>query len=67
MNFAKRLTELRELQFLSKTKLAEDLKISRQIITKYENGDMMPNLVIFAMIADYFGVTADYLLGRCNG
>jgi transcriptional regulator with XRE-family HTH domain len=64
MAFGERLRELRARKFLSKTKLAKDLGISRQLIMTYENGETMPNITLFAEIADYFDVSADYLLGR---
>jgi len=64
MTFGKRLHELRELRFISKTKLASDLGLTRQLITQYENEKTLPTIAIFSEIADYFGVTADYLLGR---
>jgi transcriptional regulator with XRE-family HTH domain len=64
MIFGERLRELRARKFLSKTQLAKDLGITRQIVMLYENGETMPNITLFAEIADYFDVSADYLLGR---
>jgi transcriptional regulator with XRE-family HTH domain len=64
MKFNEVLRELREDKFLSKTKLAKAVNTTRQQITAYENGDTTPNIVTFFALAEYFGVSADYLLGR---
>jgi len=64
MTFGKRVRELRARKFLSKTKFAEELGISRQLVAQYENGAIIPNITIFIEIANYFDVSADYLLGR---
>jgi transcriptional regulator with XRE-family HTH domain len=64
MVFGERLRDLRARKFLSKTQLAKDLGITRQLVRLYENGETMPNITLFAEIADYFDVSADYLLGR---
>jgi transcriptional regulator with XRE-family HTH domain len=63
-DFKQRLRELREAKRLTKTQLAEQLGISRQLVTAYENGSTAPIITLFAEMADYFGVSADYLLGR---
>ena len=64
MSFKERLSELRDSRRLTKTQLAKDLNTTRQLISAYENGTTTPNIVMFATMADYFGVSADYLLGR---
>jgi transcriptional regulator with XRE-family HTH domain len=64
MIFGERLRDLRARKFLSKTQLAQDLGITRQLVRLYESGETMPNITLFAEIADYFDVSADYLLGR---
>ena len=66
MSFGERLNFLRKEKGLTKTKLAENLGLTRQLITKYEGGKTIPSISFFALIADYFHVSADYLLGRSN-
>jgi transcriptional regulator with XRE-family HTH domain len=63
MMFGERLRKLRVEAYLSKTKMADELGITRQMIAKYESGDTAPTLVLFMQIAKHFGVSADYLLG----
>jgi transcriptional regulator with XRE-family HTH domain len=64
MAFKDRLFELRDARRLNKTQLAKDLNTTRQLISAYENGTTVPNIIMFEEMADYFGVSADYLLGR---
>jgi transcriptional regulator with XRE-family HTH domain len=68
MEFSKRLKKLRENRGLSQEKLAEELNIPRSTITNYETrDDLIPRQKRLNEIADYFGVSVDYLIGRANG
>jgi len=64
MKFGRILHELRENRFISKSELADAVSISRQQIRAYENNKCIPNIETFLSLADYFGVSADTLLGR---
>lgn len=59
-----RLKELREQKGLSQYKLADILGISQQRLSFYELGVNEPKNDMLTKIADYFGVTTDYLLGK---
>ena len=63
MNFGERLRELRATNYLSKSKLLEELGVCRQMLAKYENNEATPTVALFTEIAKYFNVSADYLLG----
>ncbi len=58
------LCELRQENGLSQRKLAADLKISQALLSHYENGTREPGLPFICRACDYFGVSADYILGR---
>lgn len=62
--FKERFKTLRQSKGLSQYRLADELGISRARISNYELGEREPNFSTLCMIADYFGVTTDYLLGR---
>lgn len=62
----KRLRYLREKNNLSQLELAKRLGIPNQNISNYERGFRHPDFDTLNMIADYFGVTTDYLLGRTD-
>lgn len=64
--FAKRLRDLRIGRNLFQGDVAVDLNISRQTISKYELGDRQPDFDMLIIIADYYDVSIDYLLGRIS-
>lgn len=61
-----RLKELREAKHLSQVRLAMDLNLSQNSISRYENMEREAGYETLIMIADYFHVSLDYLLGRTN-
>lgn len=67
MSFSKRLRELREKKGLSQEALADKLNIPRTSLTHYESSDdRIPRQKRLNEIADFFGVTVDYLIGRSD-
>lgn len=59
-----RLTDLRLKEGLLQRDVADTLHIHRSTYSYYERGKTNPPLDILIKLADYFGVTTDYLLGR---
>lgn len=59
-----RLRQLRDRIGVNQDAVAEACDISRVALTRYENGQRVPRAQIAARLADYYGVTVDYLLGR---
>lgn len=43
---------------------AESLNVSKSYVSMLESGDSKPNWELLARIADLYGTSADYLLGR---
>lgn len=62
----KLLRKLRESKKLTQADVASALQIGRSTYTKYESGKSKPVSEMLIKIADYFGVSIDYLLGRSN-
>lgn len=62
--FAEIITELRGEK--KRQEVADDVGISRASLEYYEKGKRKPDIEILAKFADYFGVSADYLLGRTD-
>ncbi len=58
--------DLRIERKISQNKLADALKVSVAIISFWENGLREPTMYSLIIIADFFGVTIDYLVGREN-
>lgn len=65
-HFGELLAELRQDHGLTQDQLAEIISVSPGTISNYEHGRHLPDLDKLKMIADYFHVTTDYLLGRTS-
>ena len=63
---ASRLKMARENKGLSKAKVAKALSIATSSMTYYENGQSLPSIDKLYALADYYGVTMDWLCGRVN-
>lgn len=61
--FAERLKELRLERKLSMTQLAKELNMSDACISRWENNLRLPNSESIIIVAKYFNVSSDYLLG----
>jgi transcriptional regulator with XRE-family HTH domain len=64
--FANILKNLRNQNKKTQQNLADFLGITRQGYAKYENEDAEPDINTLKKIADFYGVSIDYLLGRSN-
>lgn len=60
------LRQLREEKGFGQKELASVLHVSNGTISNYENGVHSPNLDTLCAIANYYGVSVDYLLGRAD-
>ena len=61
-----RLKQLRKENGISQIKLAMDLNMNQNSISRYENEEREADYATLIRIADYFNVSIDYLLGRTN-
>ena len=61
-----RLKEIRRQRGISQLKLALDLNMSQNTISRYETGDREADYRTLIQIADYFNVSIDYLLERTD-
>jgi len=59
-----RLKEIREARGITQRQAALALNLSPTVYNRYENGIREPSNALLLVIADYFGVTVDELLGR---
>jgi len=62
-NFPNRLRKLIE-ENTSQVELAKQMGVTRQAISSYSLGRTTPDIEKFQKMADYFGVSYDYLLGK---
>jgi len=64
--FGDRIKSLRKEKNITQDALAEYLKVTRTQISDIENGKTTTSLDRIYMLADYFEVSTDYLLGRTD-
>ena len=63
-SFPRTLSLLRKEKGISQKEAAKSLGISQALLSHYENGVREPGLTFVASAADFYGVSADFLLGR---
>ena len=63
LEFGKNLKRLRHQKDLTQDELAQKLSLSVQAISRYETGAAYPDIEMLPVIAGFFGVTVDKLLG----
>lgn len=61
-----RLKELRNRHHIPQIRLAMELDVSQNTISRYETGEHEADYKTLIAIADYFNVSIDYLLGRTD-
>ncbi len=62
--FPKMMMKLRIERGMSQRQAAAELGISQALLSHYENGLREPRLDFLIRACDYYGVPADYMLGR---
>ena len=65
-NFSKNVRELRIDRKLNQIQLGEKLNYTSKAVSKWENGDVMPDIVTLKMIADFFDISVDTLISDKN-
>lgn len=64
--FVERLKTLRKEQNCTQRQVAEAIGTMEQNYQRYERGAQQPTLPVLIALADYFGVSLDYLVGRSD-
>ncbi len=62
-DFGGTLSNLRKSRNLTQKEFGAKVGLSKAVVSKYENGIGYPNFDTLIRIAQFFGVTTDYLLG----
>ncbi|WP_418667346.1 helix-turn-helix domain-containing protein [Allofournierella sp.] len=62
----RRLRDLREDHDITQTALSGILMCSQRVYSNYERGDIDIPTAVLIRLADYYGVSVDYLLGRTD-
>ena len=64
--FSTRLIQLRSEKKLSQNAVACASGIVLRTYQRYENGERLPDIKVACALADFFGVSLDYLCGRSD-
>ncbi len=64
MNIGNNIKALRRKKGVTQEQLASHLGITYQAVSKWENNANTPDIAMLPDIADYFGVTIDFLFDR---
>lgn len=62
MNIGRNISALRKARGITQEELANELGVSAQAVSKWENDSSCPDVSLLTKIADYFEVTVDALL-----
>lgn len=60
------IKKLRISSGLNQVELAKRLGVTKQCVSNWENGNVLPSIEMLVSIANAFKVTTDYLLGCCS-
>lgn len=63
ITFGERLKELRKEKNIGQITLAKELGVGKSIISLWETNQCEPTLSKLVLIAEFFGVSIDYLAG----
>jgi transcriptional regulator with XRE-family HTH domain len=61
--FRERIKELRQEKGIGQVELAQSIGVSKGVISLWENGLREPTMNNLIVLAKYFDVTIDYLVG----
>lgn len=64
IKLSERLLALRQERSLSQRSLVKEMGLALNTYVRYERGEREPDASTLARIADFYGVTLDYLVGR---
>lgn len=64
VDFSHRLKQLRKDKHLTQVQVAERIGVTASMVSSYETDIRLPSYEVMLRIADIFGVSVDYLLGR---
>lgn len=64
--FSERLSALRKERGLSLIALGEQLSITDEAVRLLEKGKRSPSFEVLCALAEFFGVSIDYLVGRTD-
>lgn len=62
--FHQRIKEIRKEIGLTQTYVSAETGISQSKLSKYESGELEPNIEQLGILAEFYNISIDYLLGN---
>lgn len=66
LDFAEHLRELRKSRNITQKQLATEINVAERNYQSFEYGKVKPSFDNLIILADYFNVSLDYLVGRSD-
>ena len=66
MSMENRLRQLRKAKGYTQIKVQMETGVEQALLSKYENGERVPPPDTLVKLADFYGVSVDYLLHRTD-
>ena len=63
MNFSEKLIRLRKREGISQEELASYLEVSRQAVSRWEQGETRPGVETLKLLSNFFNISINTLLG----
>lgn len=64
LSYGEALKYQREMTGISQGELSRKIGTSHQNISKWEKGEVLPNIDFCVKLADFYGISLDELIGR---
>lgn len=61
--FASKLKKARNNTGFTQREVEKETGITQSVLARYETGKLEPNIEILGILADFYGVSVDWLLG----
>lgn len=61
---SEQIKNLRLAHHFTQVELAKELNVTKQTVSNWENDNIQPSIDMLVKLADFFGVTTDFLLDR---
>ncbi len=65
--FPSKIKKARENTGFTQREVAKEISLPQSTIAKYETGKLEPSLETLGLLADFYNVSADWLLGTRGG
>lgn len=62
-NLSERLLKAREMSKFTQTEVSKETGLNRNNISRYETGDREPDVETIGVLAEFYGVSIDWLFG----